>query len=249
MTEQLDLMRDEYQQSVYEPIRGMGYVLFLKALHEEIKPNWYLEIGSLKGNSLGPVTANVISVDPYTQVGVPSFANKKEIHLFQMTSDDFFESGRLGQIAPPIDFSFLDGMHLFEYLLRDFINAEKASAINGLIAMHDCVPMSVAAADRERGMSKNNAWTGDVWKVVPILRKYRPDLKIHILDCPPSGLTVVTGLDPRNTVLQDNYDQIIADFMDETIVSYGADRLYEELKVQSSLSETIVAEIAASRNG
>jgi hypothetical protein len=56
------------------------------------------------------------------------------------------------------------------------------------------------------------AWTGDVWKVLPILKKFRPDLKVALFDCPPTGLVACTNLDPNSTVLTEAYDQIIAEF-------------------------------------
>lgn len=52
-------------------------------------------------------------------------------------------------------------------------------------------------------------WTGDVWKLIFILRDYRPDLKIQCLDCPPTGLVAVSNLDPGNRVLRDKYANII----------------------------------------
>jgi hypothetical protein len=35
-----------------------------------------------------------------------------------------------------------------------------------------------------------------VWKVVVWLRRHRPDLRVATLDVGPTGLAVVTGLDP-----------------------------------------------------
>ena len=37
------------------------------------------------------------------------------------------------------------------------------------------------------------------------LKKWRPDLKVAVVDVPPSGLAIITGLDPASTVLTDNY--------------------------------------------
>ena len=39
---------------------------------------------------------------------------------------------------------------------------------------------------------------------------YRPELSIILVDTQPTGLLVVMGLDPQNTVLSDNYDEIVA---------------------------------------
>lgn len=49
---------------------------------------------------------------------------------------------------------------------------------------------------------------------MPILRKYRPDLAMTFLECPPPGLVMLTRLNPRDRTLRDNYDRIIADFLE-----------------------------------
>jgi hypothetical protein len=61
-----------------------------------------------------------------------------------------------------------------------------------------------------------NMWTGDVWKLVPILHRWRPDLEIRCLDCPPTGLVLCTNLDPASTVLADAYNKILAEW-DEAV--------------------------------
>src|SRR5262249_23021015 len=114
--------------------------------------------------------------------------------LCQQTSDDFFSSQDLLSILKGRpDLIFLDGMHLFEFLLRDFYNCEKLADRNTLIMMHDCMPLNAEMADRSEvrayEQGKNTTypgyWTGDVWKIVRILQKYRPELKMACLECPP----------------------------------------------------------------
>jgi hypothetical protein len=56
--------------------------------------------------------------------------------------------------------------------------------------------------------------TGDVWKVVPCLKAFRPDLDVFTVATPWTGLTVVTGLDPRSTILKDGFDRAVAKFID-----------------------------------
>ena len=219
---------------IFPSLEGIDYVLKLAGLHQELKPSWYLEIGVLSGSSLKVATANTIAVDPQFVLDPQVYAGKKELHLFQTTSDAFFESGRLAAITEKLDFAFLDGMHLFDFLLRDFINTEKNCTKAAAIAMHDCIPISEIAAERNWDRSKTQAWTGDVWKLVPILKKYRPDLSINVFDCPPSGLTVVSNLNPESTVLSDNYEQILTEFMGQSIASYGRDKLLNDLNIQNS---------------
>jgi len=216
---------------IYPLLTGVDYIDYLGQLHKQIHPEWYFEIGSFKGDSLEVSRSKSIAVDPKFNLSSTSISGKPELHLFQMTSDDFFESNKLSNLAPKIDLAFLDGMHLFEYLLRDFIGTEKHCSNSSVIVLHDCIPISEIASQRERCPG---SWTGDVWKLVPILRKYRPDLAIQIMDCPPSGLTVIRNLDSSNRVLSGNYNQIVEEFLDETISTFGKNNLSESLKIESS---------------
>jgi Glycosyltransferase 61 len=96
-------------------------------------------------------------------------------------------------------------MHLFEFALRDFINLERACGRDSVIAVHDCDPPNAEAAARERTTA---FWTGDVWKLVLCLKRHRPDLRVAVVDVPPSGLGIVTNLDPGSTLLEERYAQI-----------------------------------------
>ena len=69
-------------------------------------------------------------------------------------------------------------------------------------------------------------WTGDVWKLIPILQSWRPDLTVTVLDCQPTGLVCISGLDPSNRVLSENYDRIVAELVDTDIRQFGVDRFF-----------------------
>jgi hypothetical protein len=109
-----------------------------------------------------------------------------------------------------VDLAFVDGMHLFEYALRDFINLERACDRESVILVDDCCPSEAASASREAGTM---LWSGDVWKLILCLRTFRPDLKVATVDLPPGGLGVVTGLNPASTVLSDRYEEICERYM------------------------------------
>lgn len=204
---------------------GQPYQQFLARVHEQRQPNWYFEIGTATGASLVHATGNAVAVDPKFQILQDNLGSRPRTHLFQMTSDDFFEQGLLRKLTKKVDMAFLDGMHLFEYLLRDFINTEPHCKRGSLVVMHDLVPPTYAAAERKWDRARTKMWTGDVWKVAVILREYRPDLRFRIADCRPSGLGLITRLDPKNTVLKEKYDEIVARFMDMSIDDFGADKL------------------------
>jgi hypothetical protein len=102
--------------------------------------------------------------------------------------------------------SFIDGMHKFEFALRDFANLERNSAPGSTILIHDCNPPT-----RESATPKQETflWAGDVWKLIICLGKERPDLDISVVDVAPTGLAIIRSLDPSSTVLFDRQQQII----------------------------------------
>ncbi len=195
-----------------EVLRGsMDKHEFLSKLHEVLKPELYLEIGVQTGKSLVLSKCNSIGIDP-----MPMINQKLEVYhnLFTMTSDNFFKTLANENITEPIDLSFIDGMHLFEYALRDFINVEKYSTKNTVIVMDDIYPGHPAQAERDR---RTRAWTGDIWKLVAILKKYRKDLDIVTLDIYPTGVMIVRNLDKDNTSLQDDYKKIVEEYKNKKI--------------------------------
>jgi len=147
-------------------------------------------------------------VDPAFKINVEIDC---DVQLVKATSDDFFARDDAVARFPEgvADLIFIDGLHLFEFSLRDFINAEKVAHPGSVVVFDDVLPRTVLEAARNR---LTNAWAGDVFKVSLALEHYRPDLVIIPLDTVPTGLLLVVGLDPTSTVLQDKYDDIIAMF-------------------------------------
>ncbi|MGQ0622928.1 MAG: class I SAM-dependent methyltransferase [Panacagrimonas sp.] len=194
----------------------MNYIALLEHLHDIKRPASYLEIGIRKGRSLQLAKCPAIGVDPGYDI---QSVLPDRFRLFKETSDDYFAGAALAESRPAdgFDFTFIDGMHLFEFVLRDFINTEKQCAPGALIAIDDVFPLDEFMAIRNKRQipperrAISNAWTGDVWKIIPTLRKYRPDLHLIPIDCAPTGVLVVTNPDPRNTTLAARYEEIIAD--------------------------------------
>lgn len=213
---------------------GRSYSFVLGRIHARMLFDWYLEIGCRTGATFALSGSPTIAVDPYFRVEQNVIQNKPALHIFQTTSDAFFSSRFLERNAMTLGFAFLDGMHLIEYLLRDFRNTERNSDPGGVIAIHDCCPWNVPITTRDLdGLRDGFAWTGDVWKLLPILQKYRPDLKITVLDANPSGLVIVSNLDPHNTVLFDRYDEILATY-DQPIDKYGLEKFANSFDYVSS---------------
>jgi hypothetical protein len=181
------------------------------------------------------------AADPKFQLQGNPIGERIETYLFQLTSDEFFARHNLRTYFPNgVDFAFLDGMHHFEYLLRDFFNMEKYSHRYTIVALHDCYPINTEIANREENYDSRvdaatrGMWAGDVWKLLPILHDFRPDLDITILDCPPTGLVVVRGLDPASKVLIDNYDGIVAEYRDVNLEKFDIERFRDEFSTTDS---------------
>ncbi|MFD7406136.1 class I SAM-dependent methyltransferase [Streptomyces sp. NPDC059866] len=201
---------------------------FLRELHKVTANRNYLEIGVNDGRSLRLSRVPSIAVDPAFKVVTEI---RCDVHLVRATSDDFFtrdnplahlKGGRhplrnLRRGRSPLghwrrttlDLSFIDGMHLFEYALRDFMNIERHSDWGSVIVFDDMLPRSVDEAARDR---HTTAWTGDVYKLTEILTRHRPDLLPVLVDTRPTGQLVVFGADPTSTVLHDRYEEIVAEY-------------------------------------
>src|ERR1700733_9654064 len=99
---------------------GVPYLDFLTALHTHLTPRTYLEVGTETGSSLALVGCDAIAVDPQFQLDVTATGNRRRTFFFQMPSDTFFATENVRQLlGRPVDMVFLDGMHRFEFLLRD----------------------------------------------------------------------------------------------------------------------------------
>jgi hypothetical protein len=158
--------------------------------------------------------------------------------LFQLTSDAFFaRHDPVSILGRPVDLVFLDGMHLCEFLLRDFMHAEKSCLPGSVIILHDCIPVETGMTERDRSKVANAVphhqgwWTGDVWRAALALKRWRPDLRIDAFDAPPTGLVIVSNLDPTSTELSDHAPRIV-----EAMLSWSFDR--SDLHVTLGLEPT-----------
>lgn len=213
-------------------INGLPYLRFLGRLHQALQPNWYLEIGTFRGRSLEKVDCNFVAVDPNFRLkNTISKPSASQMHLMQMTSDLFFKSGFAEKNEMRFDLAFLDGLHHFECLLRDFINTEPLMSENGVVTLHDCCPLNSEMTVRE--YKTGAAWTGDVWKTLTILLQERPDLNIQVASAAPTGLVVINNLDPKNTTLRDNYDALVEKFMNMSLGDFenGFEGFYDQFEL------------------
>jgi len=182
---------------------------FLARLHETLKPKTYLEVGIQHGTSLNLAqNAEVaIGIDPHPQTQAHGnqviFAVPSHVYFTQVSQD------------LRIDFAFIDGSHLFEDALQDFVNVRRHSHKGTVVVFDDMLPYSDAIAGRSETPGH---WTGDVWKVYEILTQNCPELEVTLIDTAPTGTMVVQGLDQPSSVQRLDYDSVVARYMQVTKV-------------------------------
>ena len=201
---------DSHLQLAHLRLPGDGYYELLDRLHELIRPRSYLEIGMGDGSSMAlarPGT-RAVGIDPVPTLQTPISA---ECHVLPQRSEDFFARADLKRIIPDgsPDFVFIDGLHTFAAVLDDFIGVERISSPRTVVAIHDTIPLDESTQRPER---VHAFYTGDVWKLLPVLWDLRPDLSVTTVRTSPSGLTLVTGLDSSNRVLSTRRGQILTEY-------------------------------------
>jgi hypothetical protein len=165
----------------------------------------YLEIGVDAGLGLALAECKAIGIDPRPNLELHQ-PLKPNAQIITASSDIFFRDYAAHHLQPRPDLVFIDGMHLFEFALRDFINVERYSKTSTLVVIDDIHPCHPSQALRWR---KSDAWTGDVWKLYAILKEWRPDLHIIDVDANTTGLLFIVGLDSNNHSLAQCYDNIL----------------------------------------
>jgi hypothetical protein len=182
---------------------------FLAELHLALQPQGYLEIGVQFGYSLSLATCPAIGIDPY-----PRVVASGQQAIYAMTSDDYF--AQPGLTLPQIDLAFIDGMHLFEYALRDFINVQRFANDNTVVIFDDVLPYNPDIAGRT---PLPGDWTGDVWKICPILTHY--DFDATLVDVSPTGVLVVSNVNHTEI----DYHEMLATYVaEDTVPLWAIDR-------------------------
>jgi len=135
----------------------------LLKLYQELQPSRILEIGSLTGRALrhfmhyAQEGATVISLDLPVKdfcgpgdfrvqeqehnysVEWPKWAkeNKIKLYLIKGMSQDPKSLEQVKQITPELDFLFIDGNHMYEYVKKDYEMYSPLVRKGGLVAFHD----------------------------------------------------------------------------------------------------------------
>ncbi len=109
------------------------------------KAKKYLEIGCYSDATFNSVPVlHKIGVDPERGGNL------------RMTSDEFF-----AQNKETFDVIFIDGLHIYEQVHKDIVNALKVLNKDGIIILDDMLPLKWTTAGRT---PLEVAWLGDCWK-------------------------------------------------------------------------------------
>lgn len=169
----------------------------------------YLEIGVFNGHVFFKVKSKFkIAVDPefrfdFLRKTGKIFLNPYNLYnkYYSKTSDDFFKQDAPGLFEQKkIQLAFIDGMHEYEFSLRDVENCLDYLTDDGVIILHDCNPQTETAGGSFEEWAKNEyigTWNGDVWKAILHLQSLRNDINVFVLDC-DHGLGIVTRGKPEN---------------------------------------------------
>lgn len=108
--------------------------------------------------------------------------------------------------------------------------------------LDDCLPVNAEMTERQyRPEKRQHAelapwWTGDVWKLIPILKKWRPDLRLTLVDTQPTGNVCITNLDPSSTVLKDNFYKIVDEYKAVEMNDESLRKFYAEHEITASFA-------------
>ncbi len=142
----------------------------------------YLEIG------INDRTKNFDLINCRFKIGVDP--NPAAVANFTGTSDEFFEALFLFEREIPsisFDVVFLDGLHHYEQLKKDFENALACLKENGLIIIHDTNPAEERFTHVPRDI--RGRWNGDCWKLISEIYQY--PVEWVTCDWEANGVTVV----------------------------------------------------------
>ncbi len=162
----------------------------------------YLEIGCFDDINFNRVLA------PH-KVGVDPVAGGTH----RMTSDEFFKINK-----EKFDIIFIDGLHLYGQVRKDFYNALGVLSKGGAIVLHDMLP---ASWEQERVPRLSRLWNGTVWKIAYEAKRLFGD-KFGVISADEGVGVVFNDLDVIVEMLESsevkNYSDFLKDYQKFNIV-------------------------------
>jgi hypothetical protein len=121
----------------------------------------YLEIGCLNDEVFSNIKiAKKIGVDPFSGGTIRD------------TSDNFFKKNN-----KMFDIIFIDGLHEYDQVKKDINNSLLFLNDDGVIFLHDCMPMRFINQAIPRAHAR---WNGDVWKNI-VESRTRPEIDTYVV--------------------------------------------------------------------
>jgi hypothetical protein len=169
----------------------------------------YLEIGYKEGNTFHRITAlNKTAVDPNPL--------KTNSNVKICTSDEFFSSN-----TNKYDIIFIDGLHVYEQVKRDFENSLKSLRGQGVIVFHDMNPQDFICGDgkiikgeiRARSFLDGGCYNGDCYKLAIDFYNNEYDYEYETYDMDEGCMVVYPYLKREkvsNERVEKNYESFAA---------------------------------------
>lgn len=159
----------------------------LNRLAAALSARRYLEIGVRDGETFMAVKVEGrFGVDPHFVVPLAKVAGKG-VRLIEQTSDVFFDSL---PVKFQFDLVFIDGLHVFEQVVRDLQNTLLHTHRRSAILIDDTKPndvfstirdMDAAFSFRKQAGLPGLSWHGDVFKVVAYIHDFLPGLNYRTI--------------------------------------------------------------------
>jgi hypothetical protein len=154
-------------------MEGMRREDVIQYLIDKNKFRSYLEIGVAQCNTFNQIRCeHKVGVDPAveTQTVVGGWISNS-------TSDAFFEDVN----EDKFDVVYIDGLHLYEQVIKDIVNSLNCMNTGGYIVIHDCKPWNNTW--ERKPASSGAAWNGDVFRSIIWFREIHPEYPCFVLDC------------------------------------------------------------------
>jgi hypothetical protein len=152
----------------------------------------YLEIGVSVGQTFERIRCE-------ERVGVDIVNPRGVAGVVTTSSDKYFSREQR-----PFDLIFVDGLHSYEQSWKDAVGALRVLAPGGVLLLHDCNPMSAAAAMPFGEHDPGSVWNGQVYNTANRLRLSRgiqlltvdTDFGVGIVQAGPSPVTLLDPYEP-----------------------------------------------------
>lgn len=194
---------------------GLPLADLLRRAFEALRPRCVLEVGPGLAGRI--VNCDLICANPMPE-GFADMENprRRMTLCFRGDAGSFAATGIVQAVHKTgIDCLFLNVPTRFECILDAFIGCEAMSGEASVLFIPHCFPLNAmrgglpAESDPASAGSTAPVWSGDTWKILEILKTYRPDLKILGFDCQPDGLLAIGGLNPDDRTLANARQDIL----------------------------------------